>query len=147
LHGRAYILTWRHLRHTNIKFSVKTRLIYSHSTSILFLQFVYHMLTSLDSMEGTQFSALNIGFISPNKHFTCCCFHEWNMIISYHKMNGYLRSLIRTIAVRLPTIRETHSKQHGSWSDCADAQAGLDLCWSQTHYVGFCRDAAHITIN
>jgi hypothetical protein len=23
------------------------------------------------------------------------------------------------------------------WSDCADAQAGLDPCWSQTHYVGF----------
>jgi hypothetical protein len=21
--------------------------------------------------------------------------------------------------------------------DCADAQAGLDPCWSQTHYVGF----------
>jgi hypothetical protein len=29
------------------------------------------------------------------------------------------------------------SEQHGSWSDCADAQAGLDPCWSQTHYVGF----------
>jgi hypothetical protein len=29
------------------------------------------------------------------------------------------------------------SKQHGSWSDCADAQAGLDPCWLQTHYVGF----------
>jgi hypothetical protein len=29
------------------------------------------------------------------------------------------------------------SEQHGSWSVCADAQAGLDPCWSQTHYVGF----------
>jgi hypothetical protein len=29
------------------------------------------------------------------------------------------------------------SEQHGSWSDCADAQAGLDPCWSKTHYVGF----------
>jgi hypothetical protein len=29
------------------------------------------------------------------------------------------------------------SEQHGSWSDCADAQAGLDPCWLQTHYVGF----------
>jgi hypothetical protein len=29
------------------------------------------------------------------------------------------------------------SKHHGSWSECADAQAGLDPCWSQTHYVGF----------
>jgi hypothetical protein len=35
------------------------------------------------------------------------------------------------------TSQETDSKQHGSWSDCADAQAGLDPCWSQTHYVGF----------
>jgi hypothetical protein len=35
------------------------------------------------------------------------------------------------------TSRETDSEQHGSWSDCADAQAGLDPCWSQTHYVGF----------
>jgi hypothetical protein len=29
------------------------------------------------------------------------------------------------------------SEQHGSWSDYADAQAGLDPCLSQTHYVGF----------
>jgi hypothetical protein len=29
------------------------------------------------------------------------------------------------------------SEQNGSWSDCMDAQAGLDPCWSQTHYVGF----------
>jgi hypothetical protein len=29
------------------------------------------------------------------------------------------------------------SKQHGSWSDCVDGQAGLDPCWSQIHYVGF----------
>jgi hypothetical protein len=33
--------------------------------------------------------------------------------------------------------RETDSEQHGSWSDCTDAQAGLDPCWSQSHYVGF----------
>jgi hypothetical protein len=50
------------------------------------------------------------------------------------------RSLIRIHAVCLPTLltsRETDSKQHGSWSDCADAQAGLDPCWSQMHYVAF----------
>jgi hypothetical protein len=35
------------------------------------------------------------------------------------------------------TSRETDSEQHGSLSDCADAQASLDPCWSQTHYVGF----------
>jgi hypothetical protein len=28
-------------------------------------------------------------------------------------------------------------EQHGSWSECADAQADLDPCWSQTYYVGF----------
>jgi hypothetical protein len=35
------------------------------------------------------------------------------------------------------TNRETDSGQHGSWSECSDVQAGLDPCWSQTHYVGF----------
>jgi hypothetical protein len=34
-------------------------------------------------------------------------------------------------------VIEYVSEQHGSWSDCADAQAGLNTCWSQTHYVGF----------
>jgi hypothetical protein len=29
------------------------------------------------------------------------------------------------------------SEQHGSWSDCADAPAGLDPCWWQMHYVCF----------
>jgi hypothetical protein len=33
--------------------------------------------------------------------------------------------------------RETNSEKHGPWSDCADAQTGLDPCWSQTHHVGF----------
>jgi hypothetical protein len=41
------------------------------------------------------------------------------------------------------TSRETDSEQHGSWSDFADAQAGMDPCWSQTHYIGFCHDMAH----
>jgi hypothetical protein len=35
------------------------------------------------------------------------------------------------------TSRETDREQHGFWSDCGDAQADLDPCWSQTHYVGF----------
>jgi hypothetical protein len=34
-------------------------------------------------------------------------------------------------------VIELISGQHGSWSDYADSQAGLDPCWSQTHYVGF----------
>jgi hypothetical protein len=33
--------------------------------------------------------------------------------------------------------RETDIEQHGSWSDCMDAQTGLDPCCSQTHYVCF----------
>jgi hypothetical protein len=57
------------------------------------------------------------------------------------------RSLIRIHAVRFQTLlqvdkliansRQTDSEQHGSWSNCAGAQAGLDPCWSQTHYVSF----------
>jgi hypothetical protein len=35
------------------------------------------------------------------------------------------------------TSRETDSEQHESWSDCTDALAGLDPCWSQTHYDDF----------
>jgi hypothetical protein len=35
------------------------------------------------------------------------------------------------------TSRETNSEQHESWSDFADAQAGLDPCRLQMHYVGF----------
>jgi hypothetical protein len=43
---------------------------------------------------------------------------------------------IISLLVSLLVIRFV-SEQHGSWSDCADAQAGLDPCWSQTHYAGF----------
>jgi hypothetical protein len=35
------------------------------------------------------------------------------------------------------TSSETDSEQHGSSSDCADAQVCLDPCWSQTHCLGF----------
>jgi hypothetical protein len=41
-----------------------------------------------------------------------------------------------SLAVSLFVI-ELVSEQHGSLSDCADAQAGLDPCWLQTHYVDF----------
>jgi hypothetical protein len=43
------------------------------------------------------------------------------------------------------TSSETDSEQHGSWSHCADAQAGLDPCWSQT-LCWFCHNAAIIYI-
>jgi hypothetical protein len=47
----------------------------------------------------------------------------WNIVAQY-----YLVDI---------TSRETDIEQHGSWSDCVDVQAGLDPCWSQTHYIGF----------
>jgi hypothetical protein len=57
-------------------------------------------------------------------------------------------SLISIHAVRLQTItsRETDSEQHGSWSGCADAQAGLDPCWSQTHMLVFSWHGSNILI-
>jgi hypothetical protein len=45
------------------------------------------------------------------------------------------RSLIRIHAVRLPTLLQVEKLIANSMD--ADAQAGLDPCWSQTHYVGF----------
>jgi hypothetical protein len=35
------------------------------------------------------------------------------------------------------TSSETDREQHGSSSDCADVTVCLDLCWSQTHCLGF----------
>jgi hypothetical protein len=43
------------------------------------------------------------------------------------------RSLIRIHAVSLPTLLQVEKLIANSM----DAQAGLDPCWSQTHYVGF----------
>jgi hypothetical protein len=40
-------------------------------------------------------------------------------------------------AISFSTCYRVVSEQHEYWSDCADAQAGLDQCWSQTHYIGF----------
>jgi hypothetical protein len=42
-------------------------------------------------------------------------------------------SLIRIHAVRLQTLKQVKKLIANSM----DAQAGLDPCWSQTHYVGF----------
>ena len=58
---------------------------------------------------------------------------------------GHLPSLIRVFAV--------HSLGKGlmflyadseDWSDWADAQAVLSLCWAHSHFVGFCHVMAHI---
>jgi hypothetical protein len=50
---------------------------------------------------------------------------------------AHLRSLIRIHAVRLPTLLQTEKLIANSTDPDQDALAGLDLCWSQTHYVGF----------
>jgi hypothetical protein len=48
------------------------------------------------------------------------------------------RSLIMTHAVRLQTLLQNVKLIANSMDpDQTDAQAGLDPCWSQTHYVGF----------
>ena len=36
--------------------------------------------------------------------------------------------------------------QRRLWSDCADAQADLSLCWLHKSYCGFCRALAYLTI-
>jgi hypothetical protein len=52
------------------------------------------------------------------------------------------RGLIRIYAVRLQSLLQVekliaNSMDPDQTADCAVAQAGLDSCWSQTHYVGF----------
>jgi hypothetical protein len=47
--------------------------------------------------------------------------------------SAHPRSLIRIHAVRLQTLLQVEKMIANS----ADAQAGLDPCWSQTHNVGF----------
>jgi hypothetical protein len=50
---------------------------------------------------------------------------------------GLRPAWIQTSLTNSITSRETDSEQHGSWSDCTDAQASLDPCWLQTNYVRF----------
>jgi hypothetical protein len=49
----------------------------------------------------------------------------------------YPRSLCRIHAVRLPTLLQVEKLIANSMDPDQTAQAGLDPCWSQTHYVGF----------
>jgi hypothetical protein len=45
------------------------------------------------------------------------------------------------------TSSKTDSEQHGSWSDCAEAQAGLDPYAGRKHIIlVFCRDVAHFIL-
>ena len=49
-------------------------------------------------------------------------------------------SLIRVFAVRMKKpwiLSYPMSAQRRRWSDWADAQADLSLCWAHTHFVGF----------
>jgi hypothetical protein len=65
-------------------------------------------------------------------------FSQYTIIEPYHDKTNIMgpRSLIRIHTASLLVIGVV-SKQHGSWSDCAYTQAGLDPCRSQTNYVGF----------
>jgi hypothetical protein len=47
------------------------------------------------------------------------------------------RSLIKIHAVCLPTLLQVKKLIANSMDPDQTAQAGLDPCWSQTHYVGF----------
>ena len=53
---------------------------------------------------------------------------------------GHPPSLIRVFAVRMKKARVLSyplSAQRRFWSDWADAQADLSLCWAHSHIVGF----------
>jgi hypothetical protein len=47
------------------------------------------------------------------------------------------RSLIRIYAVRLQTLLQVAKLLANNMDPDQTVQAGLDPCWSQTHYVGF----------
>jgi hypothetical protein len=44
---------------------------------------------------------------------------------------------IHAVAISFSTCKKIGKQTTWSWSDCADAQACLDPCWSQTLYVDF----------
>ena len=53
---------------------------------------------------------------------------------------GHPPSLIRLLALRTKkagVLSYPLSAQRRLWSDWADAQADLSLCWARTHFVGF----------
>jgi hypothetical protein len=102
-----------------------------------------------------------------NSHETCVCNVRYTTTIiepRHDKTNilGLRPAWIQTslhihavwsgsmlFAISFSTCYGLVSEQHESWSDCLDAQAGLDPCWSQIHYVGFvmtqliCKESKH----
>ena len=73
--------------------------------------------------------------------------HDWKIVdwdVSLNTTNqpkpGHLSSLIRVSAVRIKkylVLSYPLSAQRRLWSDWANAQADLSLCWAHTHFVGF----------
>ena len=62
---------------------------------------------------------------------------------------GHPPSLIRVFAVRMMkawVLSYPLSTQRGLWSDWADSQADLSLCWAHMRYCWFCHVAAHILL-
>ena len=60
---------------------------------------------------------------------------------------GHPPSLIRVFTVRLKkqwALSYPLRAQRRLWSDWADAQADLNLCWAHSSFCWFCHEAAHI---
>ena len=60
---------------------------------------------------------------------------------------GHPPSLIRVFAVRMKkpwVLSYPLSAQQRFWSDWADAQADLSLCWVHIPFCWFCHEAAHL---
>ena len=60
---------------------------------------------------------------------------------------GYPPSLIRVFAVRMKkawVLSYPKSAQRRLWSDWADAQADLSLCWAHRPFSWFCHKATHM---
>ena len=65
---------------------------------------------------------------------------QWRAPSEDSDQRGHLPSLIRVFAVRMKkawVLSYPLSAQQRLWSDWANAQADLSLCWVHCHYVGF----------
>ena len=63
--------------------------------------------------------------------------------------HGHPPSLIRVFAVRMKkawVLSYPLSAQWRLWSDWADAQADLSLCWEHMPFCWFCHEVAHFTL-
>ena len=60
---------------------------------------------------------------------------------------GHPPSLIRVFAVRMKKawiLNYPLSEQRRLWSDWADAQADMSLCWAHMPFCWFCHEVAHL---